>query len=158
MCGKMAHYFNQSPPPESEIPEHTGCTGCGSCCTANVPLSETETRRIDSYVRGADADKFAYILEVLFAEKDPTPHGRTACPFRDNVLGRCAIYEVRPVTCRVWGVSDDSRCDNGNSAFMDCSPWTDPVAKEIHVSNKMTTTRLLGKAIVDETLRRFNML
>jgi Fe-S-cluster containining protein len=35
---------------------------------------------------------------------------------RCNMLGadgRCTVYAVRPIICRIWGVTDDMRCPHG---------------------------------------------
>jgi len=45
-----------------------------------------------------------------------------------TLLKRCAVYEVRPVICRLWGISDNMRCNygcrpNGRTWLSDRECW-----------------------------------
>lgn len=68
------------------------CINCGMCCTDTLPLTETELQRIREHVRAHG------IPDSMI---DPT-----TCPFRDPRRKRCAIYEVRPLVCRVYRCTD----------------------------------------------------
>jgi hypothetical protein len=30
-----------------------------------------------------------------------------------SLVGRCTVYEVRPMLCRLWGAVEGMRCDRG---------------------------------------------
>lgn len=87
------------------IPRHTRCINCGECC-GPVPINESEYRCIKNYV-----DQHPEVRDVVNAE-----HQQMECVFRDNSNKRCAIYPVRPMVCRLFGVIDEMKCPNGNSA------------------------------------------
>jgi hypothetical protein len=69
--------------------------GCGRCCGI-IPVTEKEYTRI-----------------MLRADRDgvvPMAQGIT-CPFFQ--LGKCAVYEVRPLACRLFGQVDQMPCPFG---------------------------------------------
>ena len=84
--------------------QHAGCEGCGGCC-GPVPCSREEYRAIINYtkVRGID----------------PKRQGIN-CPYlmpADSVGRRnCAVYEVRPLLCRLFGPLDRLICRRGHNA------------------------------------------
>ena len=84
------------------IPEHTACRQCGSCC-GYVPAS---------------TDEVAVIRRYLNIHPDIIPVSKSGinCPFLDCESKLCMIYPVRPVICRLKGVSEGLNCKNGNSA------------------------------------------
>lgn len=71
------------------------CMGCGACCVY-PPCSEQER---------------ALIIDYCFKnDVKPVDNGET-CPFRQD--GKCAIYDVRPVPCRLAGYhKKEMRCLN----------------------------------------------
>ncbi|MCC2672799.1 MAG: putative Fe-S-cluster oxidoreductase [Armatimonadetes bacterium] len=82
-----------------------GCDECGARCTAGVPMLRPEFEAIQAYVAGPDgADARAVELQD---KQVPYPGAEeyhyTACRFRDVERGRCSIYPVRPVVCRLFG-------------------------------------------------------
>lgn len=82
-----------------------GCDACGARCTEGVPMLRPEFQRIRDYLAGPDA---GYVRQVEQQEKQlPYPGTEdvfyTACRFRDAEQGRCAIYPVRPLVCRLFG-------------------------------------------------------
>lgn len=85
------------------IPAHTKCTNCGRCCGL-VPASQKEIAEIRQYIK-----KHGII---------PEKQGIT-CPFRNEKEKKCDIYPVRPIICRLMGVTKQTRCPNGNSAEID---------------------------------------
>lgn len=94
--------------PLLNIPEHKNCINCGCCCGV-IPVSPKE---------------FQTIKEYLKTHEDALSLARKAtniinCPFRDDEKKLCAIYPVRPIVCRLFGVTDGMECPNGNSANID---------------------------------------
>lgn len=71
------------------------CIGCGSCCSALLPLSDKEIRIIKKYVKKKKIKPHRHIA-VNANAIDLT------CPFLDNrkTCEKCDIYEVRPKICR----------------------------------------------------------
>lgn len=82
-----------------------GCDSCGTRCTAGVPMLRAEFEEIAAYVAGPDG---AEARSVELQDKQvPIPGAEefhyTACRFRNVERGRCSIYPVRPVVCRLFG-------------------------------------------------------
>jgi len=72
------------------------CSGCGSCCTDRLVMTEDEIRNIKRYVKKnklkpRDIANYPHATQC---------HDMT-CPFRDETKG-CTIYEVRPDICRYF--------------------------------------------------------
>ena len=76
-------------------------SGCGECC-GPVPVTETEFQRIRRYI--ADHNVV------------PVEQGVT-CPL--FLGGSCAVYEVRPLPCRIFGHFDKMTCPHGYNANVD---------------------------------------
>lgn len=87
----------------------TACTGCGRCCTLTeeefdagyvtmFPLYAVEYLHIVQYVRTAFPEARQ---EALFGSTEEHPR---RCPFRDDQQQACAVYPVRPLICRAYGV------------------------------------------------------
>ena len=91
--------------PLTEIPEHTRCINCGECC-GPIAMSRDDYIKIRDYLEAHLALKQA-ILEKAFSFP--------ACIFRDTQKCRCLIYPVRPLICRLYGISKHSHCKNGNT-------------------------------------------
>ena len=70
------------------------CTGCGSCCSNVLPMTEDEIATIRKYI------KKHRIKERRHNYPTATPTMDMTCPFRDNDKKICTIYEVRPEICR----------------------------------------------------------
>lgn len=98
------------------IPAHTNCINCGHCCGV-FPIDEDDVRRILNYMLKGHWD----VLKVVKTPKT----NFLVCPFRNEKLKRCAIYPVRPLICRLFGVSEGMNCDNGNSSNIDGRKFTD---------------------------------
>lgn len=88
---------------KESIPKHFRCTNCGRCC-GPVVISSKEKKAIDKYISKNNI-KFKM-------HKDPL-----ICGFRQD--SKCAIYEVRPILCRLFGVTKGMECKNGNSHNID---------------------------------------
>lgn len=66
------------------------CSNCGQCCSDILHLSEEEIKRIDKYLKEN---------KVIQHNKGKT---NLMCPFRNEMLKKCDIYEVRPEICRIF--------------------------------------------------------
>lgn len=44
---------------------------------------------------------------------NPAGKDSTACPFLNGRTGKCEVYAVRPMVCRLWGVVQRMRCNYG---------------------------------------------
>ncbi|HEU4751898.1 MAG TPA: YkgJ family cysteine cluster protein [Armatimonadota bacterium] len=82
-----------------------GCDECGARCVAGVPMLRPEFERVQEYLAGPGGPG-ARLVEQQ--EKQVPYPGTvdvfyTACRFRDMERGRCAIYPVRPLVCRLFG-------------------------------------------------------
>lgn len=64
------------------------CSNCGQCCSDLLHLDKTEIEKIDNYLK----------------EHKVKQHNKEAnnwnCPFRNEELKKCDIYEVRPLICQ----------------------------------------------------------
>lgn len=82
------------------IPESI-CSGCTNCCMESVHASYAEFLNIYKYLEHQPLLKTTIIPKLIkyyFSELVQ----KNACPFL-NDQGRCTIYEVRPLTCRLFG-------------------------------------------------------
>lgn len=70
------------------------CTKCGNCCTALLPMTKDELKTIQRYVKRKH-------IQIV---KHSGGFDLT-CPFRNDELGICTVYAVRPQICR------DFQCD-----------------------------------------------
>lgn len=86
------------------IPPHFSCNNCGGCC-GPVPIDNKEYEKIKEY---CVKNKIKPILYLDYT-----------CPFRDEKLKSCMIYEVRPTICKLFGVTDGMTCQNGNTCSID---------------------------------------
>ncbi len=96
------------------IPPHTRCVNCGECC-GPVPITIDDYARISNYLQGN-----SYAREVVRRKHEPLQ-----CVFRDDVQRKCAIYSVRPMVCRLFGVAKGMTCSHGNSAEIDSAGLID---------------------------------
>lgn len=74
------------------------CSGCGKCCSANLPLTDGEIDRIKKYIKRKGIQKHRHIVPTKTVTVDMT------CPFLmdEKENDRCAIYPVRPLICRTF--------------------------------------------------------
>jgi len=83
----------------AQIPDMDGCDGsCWESC-GPVPMGAAERARI-----AAAGVQIPPLVELLRS-------GRM-CPAL-SAFGRCPVYDVRPVLCRLWGAVEGMRCDHG---------------------------------------------
>ncbi len=71
--------------------------GCGECCGI-VPVTHTEFNRIERYAK-----------ENGIVPQKHEDYG--TCPMYQN--GKCTVYPVRPLICRVFGHAEDLPCPRG---------------------------------------------
>lgn len=76
--------------------------GCSECCNV-VPCTETEYQRIARFVAAHDVELRREDLR---------------CPLL-RVDGRCAVYELRPISCRVFGHVSWRPCPRGRNVDVD---------------------------------------
>lgn len=77
------------------------CNGCTSCCMESVHASFVEFLNIYDYLEQhplIKANIIPKLTKYYFLELIQRNH----CPFL-NEKGKCSIYEVRPLTCRLFG-------------------------------------------------------
>lgn len=92
------------------------CDGCGWCCS--------QTSRI--VVTADDAARIARALkqkpEALFAwdGKDWTIKQAHPCGWWNPRNGRCEIYNIRPLTCRVWPQTTDQDGQHALQEMPEC--------------------------------------
>lgn len=77
------------------------CTGCTKCCSESVNTSYTEFIRIYEYLEDRE-ELFNELIPKIFDFYFLEPVKRQKCPFL-NESGRCLIYPVRPLPCRIFG-------------------------------------------------------
>lgn len=85
-----------------------GCDECGARCVAGVPIQEAEFLALRAFVtgpEGADARRVEQQHKELPYPGTEESDGvfYTACRFRDVERGRCSVYPVRPLVCRLFG-------------------------------------------------------
>jgi hypothetical protein len=78
----------------------------GLCQEACGPIDMTP--REDTRIRDAGVD----IPQAADAIRQLRDTGDYACPALD-AAGRCSVYEVRPLICRLWGAVEELRCPHG---------------------------------------------
>lgn len=93
------------------IPKHTKCSNCGRCC-GPVPISQSEEIKIRKFVKKMDIFTKQRLTNQLKGKDFLT------CQFRDTEQNKCAIYPVRPLLCKLFGISIGLECCNGNSAYI----------------------------------------
>lgn len=98
------------------IPEHKNCNNCGGCC-GPIIASKKEIRAIENYI---DTLSIFYRDQLRSQKRDDL-----TCQFRDIDNRKCAIYPVRPILCRLMGVTKGMVCCNGNSAEIDGMKFMD---------------------------------
>lgn len=73
------------------------CKGdCWNHCAAHIPCTHLEQKLAMGPLR----------------IKPPQPTGPT-CPYLDLATKRCTVHHSRPMICRLWGVTEDLRCEHG---------------------------------------------
>lgn len=81
--------------------------GCGECC-GMVPVTETEFQRVARYVKEKG---------IVPVEHTNDGEGYGTCPV--YIDGKCSVYEVRPLICRVFGHAEGLPCARGHNVNVD---------------------------------------
>lgn len=78
------------------------CTGCGSCCSNFLPMTEKEIKTIKPYIKQHRIKQQIHCIPLAQPTLDLT------CPFLNNgkKTEKCTIYEVRPAICRCFICSE----------------------------------------------------
>lgn len=79
-----------------DLTDNGKCTGCGSCCTNFLPMTEKEVSIIRRYIKRNNVKEQKHFIPSAAPTVDMT------CPFLDDSKScdKCLIYEVRPKVCR----------------------------------------------------------
>jgi Fe-S-cluster containining protein len=72
--------------------------GCSSCCKPDLTIGVVEAASIRAHLK-QNPEKFSELEKLAFEN----PHEGTRCSFLTET-GACAIYEIRPIMCRSYGV------------------------------------------------------
>lgn len=80
-----------------------------------VPITIDDYARISNYLQGN-----SYAREVVRRKHEPLQR-----VFLDDAQRKCAIYSVRPMVCRLFGVAKGMTCSHGNSAEIDSAGLID---------------------------------
>lgn len=94
-----------------DLTEDGKCTGCGSCCSNLLPMTDSEIQTIHRYIKANGIKERKCVFPVVKPLLDMT------CPFlmNDKANEKCAIYSVRPDVCRKFS------CDPSKRANLDKS-------------------------------------
>lgn len=66
------------------------CSNCGECCSEFLYLDDDEIEKIDNYLK-----------EHNITQNNKEEYN-FKCPFRNDTLKKCDIYEVRPYICKMF--------------------------------------------------------
>jgi len=77
------------------------CDGCTDCCAEAVMASYVEFLNIYDYVNKKEG-LFDEIIKDIFKYYFEEAVVNRKCPFL-SLDNKCKIYEVRPITCRIYG-------------------------------------------------------
>ncbi|MGI2335876.1 MAG: YkgJ family cysteine cluster protein [Dehalogenimonas sp.] len=96
------------------LQEH--CNGCGWCCskTSRIVVVQEDVDRISRELKQKK--------ENLFSNngKEWTIKQGHPCQWWNPGSGRCSIYKVRPLTCRTWPQTKDSKGIYGLHSMPEC--------------------------------------
>ena len=92
-----------------------GCYACGARCAAGVPMLRVEYEAIRAYLDSPAGEEARRVesqdKRVPYPGTDEADGAYyTACRFRDIERGRCSVYPVRPLVCRLFGHVDWLPC------------------------------------------------
>lgn len=104
---------------------------CRGLCTDScgpIPFNDDDRRRIRAYcTRNNIPYHDLTINRDMLAQWAINPESVPKCPYL--VDGRCTIYPVRPVICKLWGAVEGMKCMYG--CVPDDGYIPDDVAREI---------------------------
>ena len=112
----------------AETPAPSCRPGCGDCCYQFVGVTIPEAILAAFHIADADNCRRAAVLETADAVRGLSPRERVRtgkpCPFL--ALGRCSIYEDRPLMCRALLAYDHGACRAYTTSFMNGGEETEP--------------------------------
>jgi len=121
----------------AELPETT-CRGCGRCCFESPGLFFVEYLRLVEMLSRQRQDVVTPALrELLFSWIEPERN----CLFLDAAR-RCTIYEMRPLACRLFGLSSPTDAEQAQEELRRAA------------EQEAEQFRLLGIEIPEATLGR----
>jgi len=83
-----------------------GCDACGLRCAAGIPATREEWESLQGFLAECSPAERAAITRVEAQDKSvDLGDGVTVamCRYRDMEAGRCVVYPVRPLVCRLLG-------------------------------------------------------
>lgn len=102
------------------VPSFECVAGCRRCCVELFQVFEVEKNQIRQYIRRQQLhirrDVPVHWRDVFRAMLDSDYLDRNKHTLRCGLLdasGHCAIYSVRPLICRLFGVDVDLPCEAG---------------------------------------------
>jgi hypothetical protein len=84
---------------------HLDCQGVCTDSCGPIPAGQHERARIER-ARGRPLDAPEHVSRV-----GQVMEACHECSMLEN--GRCSVYEIRPMNCRLWGVTEDMPCPYG---------------------------------------------
>jgi Fe-S-cluster containining protein len=108
--------------------------GCDHCCYQSVGVTPPEALAILDHLQRTRSPSELASVSTHIAERNAQTNGLSAgerfspnhpCPFLQVDLGRCSIYEVRPLSCRGMNSLDAGECE---------TRLRDPVARAAFLS------------------------
>lgn len=102
------HDYIQSAKSVTDYTVDGKCSGCGSCCSVLLAMSNEEINRIKRFIRKHRIKEQKHIMPTVDPVADLT------CPFLDisKPDKKCTIYRVRPAICRCFICNDMDGCKN----------------------------------------------
>jgi hypothetical protein len=81
-----------------DLTDNGKCTGCGSCCSNLLPLTNEEIKEIRRYIKVHNVKECKHGVAIPLAR----PILDMCCPFLDDSkkTHKCTIYQQRPLVCR----------------------------------------------------------
>lgn len=87
------------------------CQGkCQASCGL-VPWSAAEWARIQR-LKGSATPKFEQVGTMVLPMVVEGADG-ICCPLLSEFTGHCTVYKLRPILCRLWGVTESMPCEFG---------------------------------------------
>ena len=117
------HEFTNNPVKRTvtDYTKNGRCSGCGMCCSNQIPMSDKEIQRIRKYVRQHNIRPHQINLPLVNHTIDAT------CPFlnMDAKTDRCNIYPVRPFICRMFSCNAKARQEQYDKIMHDKDRYRD---------------------------------
>lgn len=110
--------------------------GCYECCCSPIAMSFTEREEIKRHIK-------KHNIEF------PVNAKNGVCPYYSFGKMKCAVYPVRPIICRLFGIEQ---------GFLSCSHFSDKIKhKPFEVSGEIFAKTRKDLKIFSEMFVNFNM-